>query len=148
MLLYYIIVKFYVCVNCFIQVIRGKIMAWDLEIINLNDALPRVLGHKVMYKGWLDKFFADGSFAPVEAALASRDYEEAHNALHKIKGTASNLSIVKVYKHAEELERKLKDKADFDSLADEIKVLRAEFDEAKQMYSDNVDELMNFQCTV
>ena len=120
-------------------------MAWDMEIIDLSDALPRVLGHKDMYKGWLDKFFIEASLSPVDEAFSIKNHDSAYNATHKIKGTASNLSIMKVYKIAESLEKKLKDNVAFDLLTDELEELRKEFWAAAKMYGENLDELTNYK---
>ena len=147
MLLYIVyLINNYVWILCGLSEQAGGNMAWDLEVIDLNDALQRVMGHKTMYKSWLVKFFSDETFAPVDKAVAAGNSEEAHSALHKIKGTASNLSVMKVYRLAEDLEKRLKKGEELNSLIDEIEVLRGLFQSAKQMHGENVDYIDSFQC--
>ncbi|MCL2109318.1 MAG: Hpt domain-containing protein [Oscillospiraceae bacterium] len=120
-------------------------MAWNFEMIELKSALARVLGHKEMYKGWLDKFFTDETFAPVEECFAARNHEAACKALHKLKGTSSNLSVMRVYKQTESLEAKLKANQSFDEVAADFDKLREEFHAAAKMYRENLQDLLDFK---
>ncbi|MCL2078080.1 MAG: hypothetical protein FWH08_06730 [Oscillospiraceae bacterium] len=119
-------------------------MAWDTDIINLDDALTRVMGRKDLYKGWLDAFFNDESLEPVDEAFKNKDYVAAENALHKLKGTAANLSVVKVREQTVLVSEKIKEREEFNSISGDLKKLRKEFYNAKKMYEDNISDLMNY----
>jgi HPt (histidine-containing phosphotransfer) domain-containing protein len=119
-------------------------MAWDSAVINLDEALTRSMGRKELYKGWLDSFFRDETFNPTKEAFANSDNEAAHTALHKFKGTAGNLSVMKIYAKATALCERVIAKEELCSLEDELKELHEEFLFARQMYNDNIDELLNY----
>lgn len=119
-------------------------MAWDSAIINLDEAMSRVLGRKELYKGWLDTFFKDESFNAVAQAFESKDYTAAYNALHKLKGTAGNLSVAKVFDIATKLDVRIKAEDDFDSLAEGLETLKDSFYSAKSMFEENIDVLMSY----
>ncbi|MCL2696550.1 MAG: Hpt domain-containing protein [Oscillospiraceae bacterium] len=119
-------------------------MAWDSGIINLDDAITRAIGRKELYKGWLDSFFKDENFISVEEAFDNKDYEAASGALHKMKGTAGNLSVMVVFSQADGLCEKIRAGEDFNSLAGDLNKLRDSFYSAKKMYNDNIDELLSY----
>ncbi|MDR2532890.1 MAG: hypothetical protein LBC82_08645 [Oscillospiraceae bacterium] len=119
-------------------------MPWNYEVIDLNDAITRAMGRKELYKGWLDAFLKDESFVPVAEAFKNKDPETARNALHKLKSTAGNLSVMSVFRQAEALGVKIKESADFDSLDDDLKALSESFYSAKKMHDDNISELLNY----
>jgi len=119
-------------------------MAWDYNVINLDEAITRAMGRKELYKGWLDSFFKDESFTHVSDAFEKKDYEAVGAALHKIKGTAGNLSVLTVFKQAGELDAKIKNEPSFDSLAEDLEKLREYFYAAKKMYTDNINVLTNY----
>ncbi|MCL2018979.1 MAG: Hpt domain-containing protein [Oscillospiraceae bacterium] len=119
-------------------------MAWNYDIIDLNEAMTRVLGRKELYKGWLDTFLTDDVFATVQEAFEKKDYDGADLALHKIKGTSGNLSIKSVFELASSLSSKVRNRDAFDTLTEEYEKLRESFFSAKKMYTDNVNDLMNY----
>ena len=119
-------------------------MAWDSGIINMDEALSRVLGRKELYQGWLDAFFKDENFNPVTEAYEKKDREELRLALHRIKGTAGNLSVTNVFNQSLEFSIKVKDGEDLNTLDGDFEKLRQCFYEAKKMYNENVDELINY----
>jgi HPt (histidine-containing phosphotransfer) domain-containing protein len=119
-------------------------MAWDAGMVDLDEAITRSMGRKELYKGWLDNFFEDVTFAPAEAAFANKDVKAAEAALHKIKGTAGNLSVKKVYAIAVAMGDKIKAGNDTEVLEGDFKALREEFTAARAMYNDNIDVLLNY----
>jgi HPt (histidine-containing phosphotransfer) domain-containing protein len=119
-------------------------MAWNPQVINLDDAITRAMGRKELYKGWLDSFFDDKNFISVEEAFANKDYEAACGALHKMKGTAGNLSIMIVAAEAGALHDKVYAKADFTALTEDMQRLRDSFYGAKKMYTENVGDLLGY----
>ncbi|MCL1824022.1 MAG: hypothetical protein FWG44_07440 [Oscillospiraceae bacterium] len=119
-------------------------MAWDTNIINMDEALSRVLGRKELYKGWLDSFFRDENFTPVAEAFEKKDREELRLALHKIKGTAGNLSVTTVFNQSLKISTSVKAGEDLDGLSGEIEKLKNDFYEAKKMYEENANALIHY----
>ena len=120
-------------------------ISWDSRVINLEDAMIRVLGRKDMYKRWLDTFFNDDGFDLINEAFEKKDHEAAHRSMHKLKGTAGNLSVAAVYEQAKLIDDKLKTNADFDSLSCELEKLREYFYFAKKMYESNINYIMSYE---
>jgi HPt (histidine-containing phosphotransfer) domain-containing protein len=119
-------------------------MAWNPKVINLDDAITRAMGRKELYKGWLDSFFEDKNFAAVEEAFRDNNYQAAESVLHKMKGTAGNLSIMILSAEASALHDKVTVKTDFAFLAEDLQKLRESFFDAKKMYTDNIEELLSY----
>ena len=117
-------------------------MAWDMDVINLDEALKRAMGRKDLYKRWLDSFFKEEVIEPSETAFKNKDYEAAHSALHKLKGTAGNLSVVKVFDAAGSLCERVTAKESMETLESGFLKLREEFLSAMKMYNENLNELI------
>lgn len=107
------------------------------EIINVEQALERVLGHKEMYKKWLDRFFVPQTLEDVRISFSEKDYDKAHFALHKLKGTAANLSINTLSDCAIDLDYKIKAKEPFDELSADLQKVIEEYERAETFYRDN-----------
>ncbi|MCL2638236.1 MAG: Hpt domain-containing protein [Oscillospiraceae bacterium] len=119
-------------------------MAWDSGIIDLDDAITRAMGRKEHYKSWLDSFFENDDFKAIEEAFANKDRETALDEVHKMKGTAGNLSVMRVFAAADALCEKLRANADLGTLAADLEALRDSFFGAKKMYEENTDVLLNY----
>jgi len=119
-------------------------MAWDASMINLDEAITRSMGRKELYKGWLDGFFRDETFEPVDKAFTNNDNTAAEAALHKLKGTAGNLAVKKVHVLAEDMCARVKAGETTDSMTGDLEKLREDFVNARTMYNDNIDELLNY----
>ncbi len=117
---------------------------WDEKIIDLDEAMDRVLGHKEMYKRWLDGFFIPETLQVADEAFIEEDYDAAHRAVHKLKGTAGNLAIKKLFEQARNLDELIKAQTDFSQLTGELNKLKEYFYEAKEMYNNNVDLILNY----
>jgi HPt (histidine-containing phosphotransfer) domain-containing protein len=113
-------------------------MAWDSQIINLDDAMTRAMGRKEHYKGWLDSFFGDENIRQIEETFETGDREVFSKALHKLTGTAGNLSVTAVYSLAKEI---------LDNPGagrDDLEKLRDSFYAAKKMYEENIEDLLSY----
>lgn len=80
-------------------------------LINVEEGLERVLGRRDIYRRWLDDFFSGATneiMSAVMSAAAANDGEKMHFALHKLKGTAANLSLTMLAQKAAELDEHIK----------------------------------------
>lgn len=107
---------------------------WDNTIINLDEALTRVMGRRDVYTRWLDKFFVEETLHEVKEAFASCSWSEAHSAVHKLKGTAGNLAVKKLAYQALLLDEMIKSEADFTRMQGDYDMLLEYFEEASNMY--------------
>jgi HPt (histidine-containing phosphotransfer) domain-containing protein len=119
-------------------------MAWDISVININEAITRSMGRKELYKGWLDSFFKDETLDLVKSAFENKDEKALEKALHKIKGTSGNLSVVKVYDIASDMCRRVEANETINGLEVSFNELCEEFKAAKQMYNNNLNDLLNY----
>lgn len=104
------------------------------NIINIQEAMERVLGHNDMYLRWLDDFFVDETMQKVSSAYESGDYDMAHSAVHKLKGTAANLAVLTLAETARMLDDKIKERATFDSMREIYEKLFADYKEANDYF--------------
>lgn len=115
----------------------------EIGIIDIGEALKRVLGHKDMYKRWLETFFDPQTMEVVHDAFNRKDYADAHKTVHKLKGTAANLSVNRVAEQARVLDDMIKAETPFADMEQQLRVLQETYDEAEMLYYSNptaVDE--------
>ena len=124
----------------------SELIPWDSHVIDLDDAMVRVLGRKDLYKKWLDSFFSDkdDSFGLINKSVETKDYDTAHRVMHKLKGTAGNLSVITVRDQAKLIDEKIQKTADLGELADDFAKLRECFDFAKRMYECNLNVITGY----
>lgn len=67
-----------------------ELAAWGCDI---PSAMERLGGDKGLYVDCLKLFAKDENFANLEKTLQAKDYEEAFNCAHGLKGVAANLSL-------------------------------------------------------
>jgi len=68
-----------------------------------NKGLERFMGNVALYHKFLLKFLDDTSFALFKESFAAGNLELAGKTVHTLKGTAGNLSLVRLYKAADEM---------------------------------------------
>lgn len=91
----------------------------DKQYVDLDGALARVRGNKMIYKKMLGLFTKSAEFDAFEEALAAQDYARAAEVAHGIKGMTGNLSFTKLFETSAELMVQLRDgPADPQLLAD------------------------------
>lgn len=61
--------------------------------INVEDALERFMGNEALLLRFLFKFAKDENYGKFTAAMEQKDYKEAFEALHTLKGLCGNLSL-------------------------------------------------------
>ncbi|MDR1755001.1 MAG: Hpt domain-containing protein [Eubacterium sp.] len=111
---------------------------WDLSIIDLDEALNRVMGRKDMYVRWLDKFFLPETIAELEDVFKKRDIKAANAVLHKLKGTAANLAVTSVTEQTARLYERVKSgETDFVSMEEDYNAIIGAFHKASNMYLSN-----------
>ena len=87
-----------------------EIMLPQIEGVDLEGGLKRVVGNKRLYRDLLVQFAAKQADAPLEiaAAIKSRDWKLAERIAHTVKGVAGNLGLGKVFAAAERIERAIR----------------------------------------
>jgi len=91
------------------------------EYINTDDALSRVGGNMSLYKRLLGRFVDGDLYDELVKALQSGDTEESTRQAHSLKGVSANLSLVKINTLSVELEKLVKENADYSSCLAELK---------------------------
>lgn len=110
---------------------------WDNGVINLDEAISRVLGHKDMYIRWLNEFFVPETLAQPKEAFGNKNHEQAHKAVHKMKGTAGNLAITALTNQAASLDEMIKNQTPFEEMAADFEKMISRFNEAELMFREN-----------
>lgn len=64
---------------------------------DVDGALERFLDDEDLYEKCLLTFVDDESFAGLKEALDGKDYEQAFNCAHTLKGVAANLGLTPLY---------------------------------------------------
>ena len=78
------------------------------KFIDVEAALPRVLGNKALYKQMLALFLDSTEFEAFESALAAGDNAEAAAKIHGIKGICGSLSMTALFQTSSQLNEQLK----------------------------------------
>lgn len=118
---------------------------WDNNVINLDEAISRVLGHKEMYKRWLNDFFVPETLTPPKEAFDSKNHEQAHKAVHKIKGTAGNLAISALTSQAAYLDEMIKKETPFEDMTKDFDCMISRFKEAETMFRENQECISEYE---
>lgn len=71
-----------------------ELAIWGCDI---NSALERFGGDRVLYTDCLKIFVTDNNFGDLEKALDKKDVETAFSCAHALKGVAGNLSLGELY---------------------------------------------------
>ena len=61
--------------------------------IDYQDGAARFLGNRELYERFLREFPGDATFSALEAAMESRNVQEAFRSAHTLKGLTGNLSL-------------------------------------------------------
>lgn len=70
--------------------------------VDYNKGLERFMGNVALYHKFLLKFLGDGSFAQFKESFAAGNLEMAGKHVHTLKGTAGNLSLMRLFTAADE----------------------------------------------
>ena len=96
-----------------------EIILPEIEGVDLEDGLKRVVGNKRLYRNLLQQFASKQADAPtqVAAAIASGDRKLAERIAHTVKGVAGNLGLGQVFVAAEKLEKTIRQGDEVDATA-------------------------------
>ena len=70
--------------------------------VDYGKGLERFMGNVALYHKFLGKFLDDKSFSQFQADFTAGDMEKAGKSVHTLKGTAGNLSLMRLYTAADE----------------------------------------------
>ena len=108
----------------------------QIEGVDLEDGLKRVVGNKRLYRDLLLQFASKQADAPTQiaAAIASGDQKLAERIAHTIKGVAGNIGLGQVFVAAEKLEKTIRhgDAVDAALLEEFAKVLSRQVQSIRQ----------------
>lgn len=94
------------------------------KYVDVEDALARVCGNKMIYKTLLGTFKKSLQYGQLRDEVAEGRYEDAAKTAHSIKGVTANLSLKAAYEKVLEVELQLKggavNQADVDELGEII----------------------------
>lgn len=79
-----------------------------MNYIDVDAALARTRGNKVLYCRLLGMFLGSKEFDSFEAAISTGDYEQAGQVAHGIKGMTGNLALMPLSKVSETLMHQLR----------------------------------------
>ena len=97
----------------------SEIILPEIEGVDLEDGLKRVVGNKRLYRDLLQQFASKQGDTPMQmaAAIASGDRELAERIAHTVKGVAGNLGLGRVFLAAEKLEKTIRHSDQVDATA-------------------------------
>lgn len=78
------------------------------QYVDMESALNRVRGNKVLYRRMLDMLLAATEFQTLEDNLAANDYVKAAETAHTIKGMTGNLSLPAIFESSTALMQQLR----------------------------------------
>lgn len=76
------------------QELLERLSAWG---VNLAEVRARFLGDDALYIECLQSFRSDSCFAELDKALQDKDYMQAFDCAHTLKGVAGNLGLTPLY---------------------------------------------------
>lgn len=93
--------------------------------IDFARGLERFMGNTELYKKFLTKFLYDGSFAEFCVGI-----EMAENAVHTLKGTAGNLSLIRLFSAADDMVHALREGKSGEDVTDLVKKVNESYQAA------------------
>lgn len=105
------------------------------EYVDMDSALNRVRGNKMLYRKMLDMFLSSKEFDALEEALGAGDNQRAGEIAHAIKGMTGNLSFTKLFETSTELMNQMRQggDADPDTLASYREAFATTFSMVKEL---------------
>ena len=85
--------------------IKDKLTAAGVEY---DKGLERFMGNTDLYYQFLKKFLYDGSYEEFDIGIMVGDLQMAEKSVHTLKGTAGNLSLVRLYNTADVMVKALR----------------------------------------
>lgn len=111
----------------------------DKRLMNIDDALSRLMGSVKLYRKLLDKFLQSTDFESLRQSISAGDNVRCDEISHAIKGVAGNLSLTALYELSSTLMVQFREKRPEEAvIADFWKVKDETFDAVKEYLSQNV----------
>jgi len=92
------------------------------------------MGNAELYQQFLSQFLYDGSFEEFWAGMEMGDLQMAEKAIHTLKGTAGNLSMIRLFELSDEIVEALRE----GKTAEEIRTLIYETREVYEKICDAI----------
>lgn len=102
--------------------------------IDYAQGLERFMGNAALYQQFLSQFLYDGSFEEFWAGMEMGDLQMAEKAIHTLKGTAGNLSMIRLFELSDEIVEALRE----GKTAEEIRTLIYETREVYEKICDAI----------
>lgn len=64
---------------------------------NVSEAIDRLAGDEELYLKCLDEFLTDQTMAELDAAIETREWNDAFTAAHAMKGLAGNMGFIPLF---------------------------------------------------
>lgn len=96
----------------------------------VDDAISRFMGNKALYQKFLIKFKDDHSYEAIVESIDKKDYKEAFNGAHTLKGVSANLGLDPIYKGASGLTELLRGKRPQEIDEEEVNFIKEELGKA------------------
>ncbi len=84
-------------------------MTDEINLVDMEEGLKRVLNNKQLYIRLLKKFKDETNISGLADAINAHDLTTAKEKAHTMKGLAANLSLTKLFLETQELEAKIKE---------------------------------------
>ncbi|MCR5438346.1 MAG: histidine kinase [Selenomonas sp.] len=97
--------------------------------VDYDKGLERFMGNVALYHKFLLKFLNDGSYEEFVTSLSVPDMAMAEKSVHTLKGTAGNLSLMKLFRAADDTVQAIRTTQDHEAiqkLADSVGVIYRE----------------------
>ncbi|SDG73315.1 hypothetical protein SAMN05216584_11081 [Selenomonas sp. WCT3] len=94
--------------------------------VDYDKGLERFMGNVALYHKFLLKFLNDGSYEEFVTSLSVPDMAMAEKSVHTLKGTAGNLSLMKLFRAADDTVQAIRttqDHEEIQKLADSVGVI-------------------------
>lgn len=114
-------------------------MSEQYPVVDYEQGLARFLGNDNLYRKFLNKFLSDGSEAAFQDALKAGDLKQAEKDVHTLKGTAGNLSLLRLFHAADAAVQALRSGCSGEELAR----LAARVAEEKALTCRKIQELLS-----
>lgn len=91
--------------------------------VDYDKGLERFMGNVALYHKFLSKFLNDGSYEEFVTSLSVQDMAMAEKSVHTLKGTAGNLSLMKLFRAADDTVQAIRtaqDREEIKQLADSV----------------------------
>jgi len=105
--------------------------------VDINITLARFIEDEEFYIECLDTFKKEDNFEMLKKALDKKDYEDAFNIAHTIKGVVANLGITKLYDIVFKLVESLRSK-DYTSVEKQYEESLKEYNNFLKILNNNI----------